>query len=151
PRVHAAGVPRALRGSPAPPRPGTAHASTAGTNASLGDRTSTAPGLFGRRASRALPRRPDTPDSNFLNGTGPRSASGPQPRREVASIYDSRQGDQKGQGADRAGERLADEDPAVEDLLDGLDGVGGHDGGPPVCGASDGTLEPKRPEGNPAC
>src|SRR5215467_1272966 len=59
--------------------------------------------------------------------------------------------DHKGESADRSDERLADEDPAVEDLLDRLNGVGGHDGGPPVYSASDGTLEPKRGEGNPAC
>ncbi len=45
-----------LRGSPAPPRPGTAHASAAGTDCSLGDPTGTAPGSFGRRAPR-LPQR----------------------------------------------------------------------------------------------
>src|SRR5262245_23487759 len=39
-----------------PPTPGTAHASAAGTDRRLGDRTDSAPGSFGRRAPRVLPR-----------------------------------------------------------------------------------------------
>src|SRR5215472_6928448 len=54
--VHTPGVRRALRGSPAAPGPGTAHASAAGTDQSLRDRTGTAPRSFGRRASRILSR-----------------------------------------------------------------------------------------------
>ncbi|TMC13457.1 MAG: hypothetical protein E6J41_00420 [Chloroflexi bacterium] len=42
--------------------------------------------------------------------------------------------DYEGQGADGADQRLADEDPAGEHVLDGLNGVGRHGWRPPDCG-----------------